>query len=94
MKNSLAISAALLCAAGLSAAALAQHPRSGARGTAAAIRALEEQWNRDWAARNVARLVAHYTRDAVLMAPGARMVGTAQIRAGLTQRGVESRVPI
>jgi uncharacterized protein (TIGR02246 family) len=85
MKISLAVSAALLCAAGLSTAALAQHPRAGARGTAAAIRALEEQWNRDWARRDVPRLAAHYTRDAVLMAPGARMVGIAQIRAGLAQ---------
>jgi len=85
MKNSLAISAALLCTAGLSAAALAQHMRAGTRGTVAAIRALEEQWNGEWAHRDVARLAAHYTRDAVLMAPGARMVGIAQIRAGLTQ---------
>jgi uncharacterized protein (TIGR02246 family) len=85
MKIVLAVPAALLCAATLSSAVLAQHPRAGAHGTAAAIRALEEQWNRDWARRDVARLAAHYTRDAVLMAPGARMVGMAQIRAGLTQ---------
>jgi uncharacterized protein (TIGR02246 family) len=85
MKVSLAASAALLFGAGLSAAAIAQHPRSGARATAAAIRAIEDGWNRDWARKDVARLAAHYTRDAVLMAPGARMVGIAQIRAGLTQ---------
>ena len=85
MKISLAVPAALLCVTGLSAAAPAQHPRAGTRGTAATIRAIEDQWNRDWAARNVARLVAHYTRDAVLMAPGMRMAGVAQIRAGLTQ---------
>ena len=85
MKVSLAVSAALLFGAGLSAAASAQHPRSGARATAAAIRALEESWNREWARRDVDRLAAHYTRDAVLMAPGMRLVGMAQIRAGLTQ---------
>ena len=85
MKISLAVPAALLCAAGLTTAATAQHQRAGARGAVAAIRALEEQWNREWAQRDVARLAAHYTRDAVLMAPGVRMVGMAQIRAGLTQ---------
>ena len=84
MKVSLAASAAMLCAAGFATALPAQPARS-ARGAAAAIRATEEQWNRDWARRDVGRLVAHYTRDAVLMAPGARMVGAAEIRAGLTQ---------
>jgi len=85
MKVSLAVAAALLAGAGLSTAAFAQHPRSPARAAAAAIRALEARWNEEWAHKDVARLAAHYTRDAVLMAPGARMVGMAQIRAGLTQ---------
>ena len=83
MKVSLAIPAALLCAASLSTAATAQHARPNA--IAAAIRALEERWNREWAHPNAAQLAAHYTRDAVLMAPGVRMVGMAQIRAGLAQ---------
>lgn len=80
-----AAAAALLCTAGFATTATAQHHRSGARGATAAIRALEERWNREWAQRDVAGLAAHYTDDAVLMAPGQRMVGRAQIRAGLTQ---------
>jgi len=79
---SAATAAALLCTAGLAVAA--QHHRAGNRG-AAAIRALEERWNQDWARRDVARLAAHYTDDAVLMAPGTRMVGLARIRAGIAE---------
>ncbi|MBV9882585.1 MAG: nuclear transport factor 2 family protein [Sphingomonadaceae bacterium] len=79
-----AAAAASLCTAGFGTAA-AQHHRAGSRGAAAAIRALEERWNQDWAHRDVARLAAHYTNDAVLMAPGSRMVGMAQIRAGIAE---------
>jgi uncharacterized protein (TIGR02246 family) len=85
MKVTFAVATALLFGVGPSATAFAQHPRSGAHATAAAIRAIEARWNEEWARRNVAQLAAHYTRDAVLMAPGVRLVGMAQIRAGLGQ---------
>src|SRR5436305_14274540 len=53
MKISLAVSAALLCGADLPAAALARHPGAGTHAaTVAAIRALEERWNREWAHPN------------------------------------------
>ena len=85
MRNSPAISAIMLIGAALPAAAPAQPGRSGQRATVAAIRALEARWNEEWAHKDVARIAAHYARDAVLMAPGARMVGIAQIRAGIVQ---------
>ena len=85
MKVISAVATALLFGAGLSAAAFAQHPRSGTRAAIAAIRAIEARWNEEWAHRNVNQLAAHYARDAVLMAPGVRLAGAAQIRAGLTQ---------
>jgi len=36
----------------------------------AAIRAAEAEWNQDYVARDVSKLMAHYSDDAVLMAPG------------------------
>jgi len=37
---------------------------------AQAIRDMETEWNQDFMARNVERLVSHYAEGAVLMAPG------------------------
>lgn len=85
MKPVSLVTAALVGAASLAAPAAAQHHRAAAHPIADQLRALEAQWNREWAQRDVARLAAHYTRDAVLMAPGARMDGIAQIRAGIAQ---------
>jgi uncharacterized protein (TIGR02246 family) len=85
MKLSLVLPAALLGAAILSGPAAAQHRRAGPHPIADQIRAIEAQWNREWAQRDVARIAAHYSRDAVLMAPGARMEGMTQIRAGIAQ---------
>jgi uncharacterized protein (TIGR02246 family) len=36
----------------------------------AAVKAVETQWNQDWAARDVDKIMAHYADDAVLIAPG------------------------
>jgi uncharacterized protein (TIGR02246 family) len=51
------------------------------------IRALkdnEAQWNKDFQARDVEKLVAHYTDDAVLMSPGAQpSIGREAIRSML-----------
>lgn len=35
-----------------------------------AIRSVEAQWNQDYAARDVTKLMSHYADDAVLIAPG------------------------
>jgi uncharacterized protein (TIGR02246 family) len=49
-----------------------------------AIRAIETQWNADWAARDPARIAAHYAPDATMDAPGlAAMHGSDAIAAGL-----------
>jgi len=37
---------------------------------AQALRQNEEQWNKDYETKDVGKLLAHYTDDAVLMAPG------------------------
>jgi uncharacterized protein (TIGR02246 family) len=53
---------------------------------AAAIRAEETQWNRDYAARNVDAIAARYAPGATLVEPGAApKSGADAIRAGLTQ---------
>ena len=50
-----------------------------------AIRDTETKWNQDFTARDVERLVDHYTDDAVLMAPGMPpSVGRKDIRKFLT----------
>ena len=49
-----------------------------------AIKDNEAQWNKDWQAKDVDKLVAHYTDDAVLMAPGmSPLTGKDAIRTGL-----------
>lgn len=49
-----------------------------------AIRQNEAQWNRDYEAKDLDKLVAHYSDDAVLMAPGSPpAMGTDAIRASL-----------
>lgn len=56
-----------------------------ANAIAAQIRADEVQWVRDWASRDVDRIVAHYAPDASLISPGsARATGAAPIRAAAT----------
>jgi uncharacterized protein (TIGR02246 family) len=37
---------------------------------AQAVRSTEEQWNKDYAAKDLEKIVDHYADDAVLMAPG------------------------
>src|SRR5258708_2306685 len=61
-----------IAAAGLLACALFAPLHNQAKSPAAAdaIRQNEVIWNQDFAAKDVARLLAHYTNDATLMAPG------------------------
>jgi uncharacterized protein (TIGR02246 family) len=48
------------------------------------IKDIEAQWNKDFAAKDVDKLAAHYTDDAVLMNPGSPpAVGTDAIRKTL-----------
>lgn len=45
-----------------------------------AIRAVETQWNQDYGARDVSKLMGHYADDAVLIAPGMEaIVGKSSI---------------
>lgn len=49
-----------------------------------AIQDNETQWNSDWAAKDADKLTAHYSDDAVLMAPGMdAMKGKDAIKGGL-----------
>lgn len=51
---------------------------------ATAIRAVETQWNADWAARDAAKIASHYATDATLIVAGsASMTGRDAIQAGL-----------
>ncbi|HEV2424949.1 MAG TPA: SgcJ/EcaC family oxidoreductase [Terriglobia bacterium] len=51
-----------------------------------AIKDNEAQWNKDFQAKDVDKLLAHYTDDAVLMSPGAPpWNGKDSIRAGLKE---------
>ena len=51
-----------------------------------AIQANEDQWNQDFAAKDIDKLVGHYSSDAVLMNPGmAAASGTDAIRNQLKQ---------
>ena len=53
---------------------------------AEAIRAAEAQWNRDYAARNVEAIMAHYAADGTLSGPGDNpRTGTERIREAVTQ---------
>jgi uncharacterized protein (TIGR02246 family) len=64
----------------------AAHAAVDVEAAAAAIRAEEAQWNRDYAARNVDAIAARYAPGATLVEPGAApKSGTDAIRAGLTQ---------
>ena len=48
------------------------------------IRDLETAWNKDWAAKDVDKIAAHYADDAMLMTPGGpAMKGIAVIHEGL-----------
>lgn len=66
MKNLTAIGATAAAALLLSVCLTAADPRDPAQ----ALKDNEAQWNRDFAARDVDKLVAHYTDTAVLMSPG------------------------
>ena len=49
----------------------------------AAIKAVEAQWNQDWAAHDLDKIMSHYADDAGLMVPfRAPSVGKAAIREG------------
>ena len=51
-----------------------------------AIKDNEVQWNKDWDAKDAAKLVAHYTDDAVLMVPAMpALQGAAAIQKALTE---------
>jgi len=51
-----------------------------------AIKANEAQWNKDFEKKSIEALVAHYTDDATLMAPGTPpALGKDAIRVSLTQ---------
>jgi uncharacterized protein (TIGR02246 family) len=51
-----------------------------------ALKDNETQWNKDFAAKDAAKLLTHYTDDAVLMSPGSDpAVGKQAVRAVLTQ---------
>ena len=51
-----------------------------------AIKDVETQWNQDFVAKDADKLAAHYTNDAVLMAPGeAATVGMDAIKTALKQ---------
>jgi uncharacterized protein (TIGR02246 family) len=84
-----AVSAALLSACsqgGGAPAAIPATPALDVGHEADAIRAIETQWNADWAARDPARIAAHYAPDATVMPPGiAAMHGPDEIIAGLRQ---------
>ncbi len=57
-----------------------------------AIKATEQQWNKDMAAKNLDALVAHYTSDATLRATGMpHATGEAAIRSALKQMLVSPR---
>ena len=60
-----------------------------------AIKDNEAQWNKDFQAKDVERLVAHYTDDAVLISPGAPVAtGKDAIRAALKQMVSDSALSI
>src|SRR5262249_15188529 len=51
-----------------------------------ALKDNETQWNKDWAAKDPGKIAAHYSADAVLMAPGmAAINGQDAIAAALKQ---------
>jgi uncharacterized protein (TIGR02246 family) len=71
-----------LAATGLVTAVLAYSSSNSA--DVEAIKATEQQWNKDFQAENVDVVVAHYADDATLMAPGmAHATGKAAIRSAL-----------
>jgi uncharacterized protein (TIGR02246 family) len=80
-----------LCAGAVAlAATLAACQKPAATADAAKVeeglRAVETQWNADFAAKDAAKLAAHYTDDAVLMSPQTpTWKGMDQIKAGLAQ---------
>jgi uncharacterized protein (TIGR02246 family) len=61
-------------AAGLAVMAAGCKPADTHDADVQAIRAVEAQWNQDYAARDVGKLMAHYADDTVLMAPGMEAV--------------------
>ncbi len=82
---SLAACAALL----LSACGPAGGPPAPAVDTAKIVDSIktgEVKWNKDWAAKDSARIASHYAPDAVVMNPGSPIaVGAPAIKAGLDQ---------
>ena len=48
----------------------------------AAVRAVEAQWNQDWAAHDIDKIMSHYADDAVLMVP---FTPAATGRAAITE---------
>ena len=70
-----------------------------------ALKDIEAQWNKDYEAKDLDKIVGHYTDDAVLMAPGApptagkvaiqtmlkQMVGDPALISNSKRRGSRSR---
>jgi uncharacterized protein (TIGR02246 family) len=74
----------VLAATGLLAVVLAYGSSNNA--DVEAIKATEQQWNKDFQAKNVDALLAHYSDDATLMAPGmTHATGKAGIRSALKE---------
>jgi ketosteroid isomerase-like protein len=62
------------------------HPPVDTAKVVDAIKTDEVHWNEDWRSGDAAKLTAHYSPDAVVMAPGyPAAVGSAAIRAMLDQ---------
>ena len=75
-----------LLAAGLAAVTIGSIEARDSQDAAQAIRDNEAQWNRDFAAKDVDKLLAHYADDAVLMSPGTpTATGRDAIRAELKE---------
>jgi len=90
-----AVCAALCIAALLSGCGEAPKPPVTHDADIQAIKDIEAQWNKDYAARDVDKLVAHYADGAVLMTPGAPpSAGTDAIRTALQQMVADSTLSL
>ncbi len=49
------------------------------------LKDLEKQWNAEWLAKDVDKVVAHYTDDAVIMSPGMPAASTADARKAMVK---------
>jgi len=76
----------VMCAAALLGAAASVQAADRQGAAVKALKETEAQWNKDFAAKDAEKLAAHYTNDAVLIAPGAPPAsGIDAIRAALRE---------